>query len=118
MKSFRSSESLFVYLLLTITYCYIGAKFRLSTPIDGVINISTLKHFLSFSENINKPLCVHSFFGSMDTESDRNLDRFERKAIIEAEKRKKPGECLKVNSIVICTDDCTFNNKFFSMYKQ
>lgn len=32
----------------------------------------------------------------MDRKIYKNLDRFERKAIIEAEKRKKPGECLKV----------------------
>lgn len=32
----------------------------------------------------------------MNGGSDKNLDRFERKAIMEAEKRKKPGECMKV----------------------
>lgn len=32
----------------------------------------------------------------MDKGADKVLDRFERKAIIEAEKRKKPGECMKV----------------------
>lgn len=32
----------------------------------------------------------------MDAKADKNLHRLERKAILEAEKRKKPGECLKV----------------------
>lgn len=32
----------------------------------------------------------------MDAKADKNLHRLERKAIQEAEKRKKPGECLKV----------------------
>lgn len=32
----------------------------------------------------------------MSGTSDKILDRFERKAIMEAEKRKKPGECMKV----------------------
>lgn len=32
----------------------------------------------------------------MDAKNDKNLHRLERKAILEAEKRKKPGECLKV----------------------
>lgn len=35
----------------------------------------------------------------MASKGDKVLDRFERKAIIEAEKRKKPGECMKVRLI-------------------
>lgn len=35
----------------------------------------------------------------MDGKTDKNLHRLERKAIQEAEKRKKPGECLKVIEI-------------------
>lgn len=32
----------------------------------------------------------------MDTNANKKLHPLERKAIQEAEKRKKPGECLKV----------------------
>lgn len=32
-----------------------------------------------------------------DTNAERNLDRLQRKALSEQEKRKKPGECLKVS---------------------
>lgn len=32
----------------------------------------------------------------MDAKAAKNLHRLERKAIQEAEKRKKPGECMKV----------------------
>ena len=35
----------------------------------------------------------------MDAKADKNLHRLERKAIQEAEKRKKPGECMKVIKI-------------------
>lgn len=38
------------------------------------------------------------FIIKMDGKTDNNLDRFEKRAILEAEKRKKPGECLKVNN--------------------
>lgn len=37
----------------------------------------------------------------MDKANDKCLDRFERKAIIEAEKRKKPGECMKVRRLLL-----------------
>lgn len=30
-----------------------------------------------------------------------NLEKLERKALLEQEKRKKPGECLKVNIVSI-----------------
>lgn len=61
-----------------------------------------LTTFLSLFQNVNKPLRIVIWtischkLGIMDAQTDGNLDRFERKAIIEAEKRKKPGECLKV----------------------
>lgn len=35
----------------------------------------------------------------MDAKAEKNLHRLERKAILEAEKRKKPGECMKVLQI-------------------
>lgn len=37
----------------------------------------------------------------MDAKIEKNLHRMERKAILEAEKRKKPGECMKVREILI-----------------
>lgn len=37
----------------------------------------------------------------MDAKANKNLHRLERKAIQEAEKRKKPGECMKVIKINI-----------------
>lgn len=36
----------------------------------------------------------------MDTNTNKILHPLERKAIQEAEKRKKPGECLKVKYIL------------------
>lgn len=36
----------------------------------------------------------------MDKKCDKNLHQTERKAILEAEKRNKPGECLKVENYI------------------
>lgn len=70
--------------------------------IDGAHRVSL--QILSNLRVINKSLhvriiplfTIYHYILSMDWKTDKNLDRFERKAIIEAEKRKKPGECLKV----------------------
>lgn len=36
-----------------------------------------------------------------DNVTASNMEKWERKALLEQEKRKKPGECLKVNVVSI-----------------
>lgn len=52
----------------------------------------------------------------MSGTSDKILDRFERKAIMEAEKRKKPGECMKVRYSTIWREIEAFSYEHFHSF--
>lgn len=84
-------------------FCLQNCYFHLINWKDGAVSIrSFTAHIFSVkysNVNIEQYSVSVRFSVNMSANSEKNLDRLERKAILEAEKRKKPGECLKVRKL-------------------